>query len=236
MTGEWGVRDLSTYEDACSLIQEWGLVPLSGGIPAHPSIDSCTKTEMWHTDREDDPWIWRVRLPSEGMAAYGRLIGNQTLFVGKDVFPLMQAVLRSSASIEARYEDERLSKSAFQLYDLIRDNPGIDTKLLRKLSGMDEKSQKKAYDRALIDLQNTADIVISGVYDPRNKQGVKSGWSSACYMLADDWMSKHGLIRSHADHEQAWDQLLARFANKWSEEAIVFVRKKLDKHRMSIGR
>jgi hypothetical protein len=40
---------------------------------------------------------------------------------------------------------------------------------------MQDKADKIAFDHALIDLQNTVDIVISGVAENRNGQGKKSG-------------------------------------------------------------
>jgi hypothetical protein len=52
----------------------------------------------------------------------------------------------------------------------------IEVRELRKLVGMQDKADKIAFDHALIDLQNTVDIVISGVAENRNGQGKKSGW------------------------------------------------------------
>jgi hypothetical protein len=50
---------------------------------------------------------------------------------------------------------------AIQIYEIIRDNDGIDLKSLRKLTGMQDKSHKTAFDRQLTDLQCTANIILT---------------------------------------------------------------------------
>ncbi len=218
---------VETYQDACDLIQAWGIVPLGKGIPAHPSLSSCTRAESWHTDGDDDPWQWRVRLPVEGVAAYGRFLGSQTLFVDRALFSLLRASLRRISTLEEQAEEGHLSRYAIRLYELIADNPGLDVRLMRKLSGMDDKSLKKAFDRALVELQHSADIVISGVYDPRNAaQGAKNGWSSTCYMLAEEWMARHGIEPLNVEPDQAMDELVKRITGKWEPEAIQYLIRK----------
>ena len=64
------------------------------------------------------------------------------------------------------------------------------------LTGMQQTSDKRAFDRALIDLQSSADLVISGISERLNEHGNKSGWNSTCYMLADHWMERHGIARA----------------------------------------
>lgn len=226
---------MTTYEEACELIREWGLVPLSGGIPNHPSIGAVTKQNDWHSGSETDPWLWRVRFSTEGVAAYGRMIGDQTWFAHRELFPLVRAALRSAKSLHQRVEEGSLSAYAMRLYELISDNPELDVRTLRKLAFMSDKSLKKAFDRALVDLQNTADIIISGALFRRNKQGEKSGWSSTCFVTAERWMEMHGLRPLPLSPELAADELFARYEGKWSEEAVFFLRRKLTKHRQNIG-
>lgn len=226
---------MTTYEEACELIQEWGLVPLSGGITNHPTIGAITKHNDWHSGSETDPWVWRIRLATEGKAAYGRMIGNQTWFAHREIFSLVRAALRSEKSVQQRVEEGQLSMYAHRLYELIADNPGMDVRTLRKLAFMSDKSLKKAFDRALVDLQNTADIVISGVEFRLNKQGDKSGWSSTCFVTAESWMDRHGLRPSMLTPELAMEELFDRFQGKWSEEASAYLYKKIMKHRETIG-
>lgn len=62
----------ATYEDVTKIVKEVGILPLSSFIPDHPSLESLTTQEQWHTGLETDPWLWRDRLPGDGLAAYGR--------------------------------------------------------------------------------------------------------------------------------------------------------------------
>ena len=59
-------------------------------------------------------------------------------------------------------------------------NEGVDVRALRKLTGMQGSSDKRAFDASLTDLQSTADIVISGISERLNEHGNKSGWNSTC--------------------------------------------------------
>ena len=92
---------------------------------------------------------------------------------------------------------------------------------------MQDKSDKHAFDHALIDLQNTADIVISGVAENRNDQGNKSGWNGTCYMLAERWMEEHGIKPLQLSPAEAKMHLFAWLKPRWEEEAVVYLHKKL---------
>jgi len=86
---------VKTYVEASRAVEQLGILPLSGFIPAHPSLDSITEPAAWHTGTDTDPWHWRDRFASEGIAAYGRFIGSRPILIAQGVFPLVKCLLAS---------------------------------------------------------------------------------------------------------------------------------------------
>jgi len=218
---------VKTYEEASRAVEQLGILPLSRFIPAHPSLDSITEPGAWHTGGDTDPWHWRDRFASEGIAAYGRFIGSRPILIARGVFPLVKCLLASRQTVKERYAAGLLARSTVQIYQIIQNNQSIEVRALRKLAGMQEKADKHAFDHALIDLQNTADIVISGVAENRNDQGIKSGWNGTCYMLAERWMEDHGIKALQLSPAEAKTHLFSWLKPRWEEEAVVYLQKKL---------
>jgi hypothetical protein len=218
---------VKTYEEARRVVEQLGILPLSQGIPDHPSLDSITEPAAWHTGADTDPWHWRDRFASEGIAAYGRFIGSRPVLVAQGVFPLVKCLLASSQTVKERYAAGLLTRSTVQIYEIIQQHHSIEVRALRKLARMQDKADKKAFDHALIDLQNTADIVISGVAENRNGQGNKSGWNGTCYMLADRWMEEHRIKALQLAPADAKTHLFAWLKPRWEEHAVWYLQKKL---------
>lgn len=219
---------VTTYEEASQTIASLGILPLSGFIPGHPSLESLTAPGAWHTSAaETDPWRWRTRFAAEGVAAYGRFLGSRPLLVARDVFPLVKCLLASPQSVQKRYAAGLLARSTVQIYNIIQQRPGIEVRVLRKEAGMQGKADKGDFDHALIELQSSADVVISGVGENRNEQGNLSGWNGACYMLSDHWMREHGITPLQLSPAEAKTQLFDWLAPRWDEQAIAYLHKKL---------
>ena len=85
-------------------------------------------------------------------------------------------------------------------------------------------------DRALTDLQNSTDLVISGIAARLNEHGNKSGWNSTCYMLADHWMELHGIEQARFAPGEAKTTLYAWIEQRWEEAAVRSFRKRIDQH------
>lgn len=218
---------VKTYQEASEAVKQLGILPLSKGIPDHPSLDSITEPSAWHTGAETDPWHWRDRFASEGIAAYGRFIGSRPILIAREVFPLVKCALAPSRTVAERYADGLLSRSTIQIYEIIEQSHNIEVRELRKLSGMQDKADKTAFTNALNDLQNTGDIVISGVAENRNGQGKKSGWNGTCYMLSESWMEAHDIQSLTLTPAEARTQLFAQLKPHWDENAILYLQKKL---------
>lgn len=221
------MQQVETYEEACQAIGQWGIVPLSSFIPEHPSLESLTQPAAWHTGLQSDPWLWRDRFPTEGVAAYGRFIAGKPLLIAREIFPLMKCLLSPAESVEERYAAGMLARATVRIYEQVGEQDGIDVRTLRKLTGMQDRSEKNAFDHALIDLQSTADMLISGISERLNEHGNKSGWNSTCYMLADHWMTAHDIAPLSLSREEAKTQLFAWLEPRWGLDALRYLRGKI---------
>ncbi|RLQ96307.1 AlkZ-related protein [Falsibacillus albus] len=216
---------VNTFKEAYGLIKELGILPLANLIPDYPSMESITDKSSWHTGSEADPWLWRARFPSEGLAAYGKFIKKKNVLISKEFLPYVHAVLGSNRSIKARYEAGLLSREASLLFNTIRENEGIDTRLLRKTAGMSDKEDKKKFDRGLVELQSSLDIVISGTKMKMNEEGEKNGWSSTSFESMSHWAQNQDIPLKKVDKEKAKKFLLNHFEAHSTENGMKFLDK-----------
>ena len=219
----------TTFSEAAEVIEHLGILPLSSFIPDHPSLVSITRPDAWHTGADTDPWLWRDRFAIEGIAAYGRFLGDKPLHISRELFPIVQCALAPTETVEERYAAGLLAKSALRIYTCISENDDIDVRTLRKLAGMQHSSDKSAFDRSLNELQNAAEVVISGISERLNPQGNKSGWNSTCYMLADNWMQRHSILKAHLSRERAKAALFDWIEPRWEASAVGYLKKRLPK-------
>jgi len=128
--------------------------------------------------------------------------------------------------VEERYAAGLLAKSTLRIYSCIQENYDIDVRTLRTLADMKHTSDKSAFDRSLNELQNAAEVVISGIAERLNPQGNKSGWNSTCYLLADNWMQRHGIVKAHLSPEQAKAKLYDWIEPRWEANAVQYLKKR----------
>ncbi|WP_404447131.1 hypothetical protein LG307_01275 [Sutcliffiella horikoshii] len=216
---------IHTYEEAVAVIKEVGLLPLAPLFDDYPSLGGMTPKEAWHSDTEQDPWIWRTQFAADGVAAYGKFIKKKAVFISKDILPMMLAALASQETVEKRYEKGEVSREALTLFSLISQNQGIDTRVLRAKAGMKEKEKKKAFDQALLELQGNLDIVVSGIKEKQDENGEKNGWSSTAYETMRHWCDRNHIEPLRLKKEEATEKLMNHFESFTSEAAM----KKLNK-------
>ena len=216
---------VKTYEEALDVIEEIGLLPLAPLIPEFPSLNTITLAKYWHSETEFDPWIWRTKFSTDGVAAYGKFIKKKSVLVSRQLLPYVKKVLGHTESLEERYFNGNVSKEAFDLYKFISQEEGIDTRALRMMAGLKEKDKKKIFENALIELQGSMDIVISGIHEKRNKEGEKNGWSSTAFETYDSWAIRNKIVSVNIDKEDAKKYLISFFSNVCSSDT----EKKLEK-------
>jgi hypothetical protein len=208
---------IHTYEEATQVIKEIGFLPLAQLIPGYPSLDSMTAKEQWHTSTEFDPWLWRAQFPVDGAAAYGKFVKKKSVLISSELLPLVKAVLGSRRTLKERYQDGLVSREALELFELIRENEGIDTRVLRVQAGMKEKEKKKSFDNALLELQGSMDIVVAGTKAKTNDQGEKNGWSSTAFETMEHWSENNRIDETPIEVEGAKMMLKEHFASFSSE-------------------
>lgn len=209
-----------TYDEALEVIKEIGFLPLAKLIPNYPSLDSITAKENWHTGSELDPWLWRAKFPVDGGAAYGKFVKKKSVLISSELLLLFRAILGSPLPVSDRYKDGVISREAVDLYMLISENEGIDTRVLRVQAGMKEKEKKKAFDNALLELQGSMDIVVSGTKAKTNEAGEKNGWSSTSFETMNYWAGNQGLVERLIEKEDAKMKVRDHFAAFCSPEAM----------------
>jgi len=211
---------IRTYEEAVKVIKEVGLLPLSPLFPHYPSLDSITSKEHWYSGSELDPWLWRAQFPVDGVAAYGKFIKKKSVLISREILPLVREVLGSPKSVSERYHDGLVSREAFELFTLISEEEGIDTRVLRVKAGMKDKEKKKPFDQALLELQGSMDIVVSGTKEKTNESGEKNGWSSTSFETLDYWSRNNHLNLGKIEMDEAKEELKNHFVKIGSPESM----------------
>jgi hypothetical protein len=216
---------VKTYDEACDVIKEIGILPLAPLWPDYPALNTITSDDSWHTGTEFDPWGWRTKFPAEGVAAYGKFIKKKNILISKELLPYFLVVLGNNNTVEDRYKSGNVSRDAFELYKLIHTQEGIDTRELRVKANMKDKEKKKAFDNGLLELQANMDIVVSGIKEKQDVNGEKNGWSSTSYETMDHWIKKNQIESINLEKEEAKRVILDQTVKQCSTETF----KKLEK-------
>jgi hypothetical protein len=150
-----------------------------------------------------DPWLWRVIFPADGVAAYGKFVKKKSVLISRELLPLIRIVLGSKDSLRKRYDDGLVSREALELFSLISEEEGIDTRVLRAKAGMKEKEKKKTFDNGLLELQGSLEIVVSGTKEKTNGMGEKNGWSSTSFETMEHWTFNNKIEHINIEQEEA---------------------------------
>jgi hypothetical protein len=212
------------YGEFVQLVGKYKILPFSGFIPEYPSLTAVAANNHWHTGTDTDPWLWRTRIVQDGVAAYGKFFGDKACFIHTDSFLVVKTVLTSDKTVEERYSDGLISRTAYHLYNVLMEHGNIDSRNLRKKAGLNAKESKKEYEKSLVELQNYGDIVITGA---AKKSDNDSGWSSMCYEPSELWLSS---IQGHKDNvsvEDAKDLLSAELSRSCTDKSYKYFAKKL---------
>lgn len=216
---------IQTYQEAIEVIKEIGFLPLAGLIPGYPSLDSITSKDQWYTGSEFDPWMWRAKFPGDGVAAYGKFVKKKSVLISKELLPFVRAVLGSNLSLKQRYDDGIVSREALELFTVINEEEGIDTRVLRVKSGMKEKEKKKQFDQALLELQSSMDIVVSGTKEKTDLAGEKNGWSSMAFETINFWAKNNDLALENMEMDEAKSELKNHFESICDPESLKAINK-----------
>lgn len=106
--------EVLNYREFVELVEKYKILPFSGFVPEYPSLTGVAAENYWHAGTDTDPWLWRVRNVQDDIAAYGKFFGDKACFIHKDLFPIFKMILTSNKTVEERYEDGHISRTAFQ--------------------------------------------------------------------------------------------------------------------------
>lgn len=210
---------ITQYEEAKQAVADYGLLPLSSYIADYPSLESLTPKENWHSETEADPWIWRVRLADEKAAAYGKFFKKKPTFISLELFPYIRSLRGDQRSIQERYEAGIVSRAAHLIYRTIEEKGITDARTLRGLVGMKAKEEKTSFDNALVELQESFDLIITGSRSRDNADGTNAGWNSMSFELTDRWFAGLDEVVKWYPRDQAREFVLHYLEPKCSETA-----------------
>ncbi|PZD97466.1 hypothetical protein DNH61_02410 [Paenibacillus sambharensis] len=216
--------NLLDYGEFVKLIEQHKILPFSGFIPEYPSLTAAASGNDWHTGTETDPWLWRIRVVEDGVAAYGKFFSDKACFIHTDYFPAVRSILASGKTVDERYQDGLLSRTAYHLYKVLREHEHIDSRNLRIAAGLHAKESKKEYEKSLAELQNYGDVVITGAAQQNDHA---SGWSSMCYQPSDVWLRSIETNDVRVPIEDAKNQLIAELLSSCSAKSLKFFARKL---------
>ncbi|WP_274361965.1 AlkZ-related protein [Paenibacillus thermotolerans] len=212
------------YEEFVQFVEKHKILPFSEFVPEYPSLTAAAANNDWHSGTDTDPWLWRIRIVHDGVAAYGKFFGAKACFIHKDLFPAVRTVLTNGKSVDQRYEDGLLSRTAYRMYQVLTEEGNIDSRNLRKKTGLQAREYKKEYEKSLVELQNFGDAVITGA----SKQSeTDSGWSSMCYEPSDMWVKSVQGDDIELSVEAAKKRLTAVLSETCSPKSFAFFAKKL---------
>ncbi len=211
---------VKTYEEAVSVIQELGFLPLAPLVKGFPALNTITIPESWHSDAEFDPWSWRTKFSVDGRACYGKFLKKKSILVSPELLPYFKAVLGHHEPVEERYQHGNVSREALSLYDFVKQDEGIDTRELRTRAGSRDKEKKKAFENALLELQGSMDIVISGIKEKVNSEGESNGWSSTSFETYESWAGRNKINPVDIDKDRAREYLVSHFNKVTGSEQI----------------
>ncbi|SDE06605.1 hypothetical protein SAMN02799630_04678 [Paenibacillus sp. UNCCL117] len=215
---------VSNYDEFIQLVEKFKIFPFSDFVPEYPSLTAVTANNHWHTGNETDPWLWRIRIVQDGIAAYGKFFGSKACFIHTQLFPVVRSILTSGKTVDERYKDGLISSTAYHIYKVLKEHGNMDSRNLRKLSGLDAKEAKKEYEKSLVELQNYGDVVITGTAKQNDND---SGWSSMCYEPSELWIKSNKGPKDNVSLNDAKMLLAAELSRICTDKSYKYFAKKL---------
>lgn len=216
--------DVLLYREFVKLVEKYKIFPFSGFVPEYPSLTAAAANNQWHTGANTDPWLWRIQIVQEGVAAYGKFFGYKLCFIYSDFFPVVKTVLTSGKTVEERYNSGLVSRSAYHLYNVLMEHGNVDSRNLREKAGLSAKEDKKEYEKSLVELQNNGDVVITGAEKQSDND---SGWSSMCYEPSEFWINSNLEHKDNVSLDDAKILLAAELSRTCTDKSYKYFTKKL---------
>lgn len=179
---------LHTVEEAVSLINERGFLPLFHNHISGFSLEEYTATECWWCDNpEVDPWIWRERIARDGRVVYGKFFDGKAGFISKEWLPQFVNYRRDGYDFDALWDDEKASRRQKKIMDLFALDHAEDELYsfeIKKQAGFEKNSAgggEKNFEGTITELQMQMYLCMRDFRRKKNKKGREYGWNVAVY-------------------------------------------------------
>lgn len=201
---------LVKYEDFLDRVDELGFMAFSNILPGFPSLAEETPSHIWHTgDDESDPWRWKDRAAEDKRIAFGCILGGHKGFISARMYPVFFKAFHPRIHMEERRAAGQLNQTVWQLWQLFETSTLMDTMDIRRHLGVTKKKGAGRVDAAIIELQKTFNITVSGIRQKLDKFGQPYGWRINIYDKVENWAPEGWLsLNSGMDMEDAREAIL----------------------------
>lgn len=122
--------------------------------------------------------------------AYSKVFFKTSGFITKEWYPYFYAVRREGETFRDAYEDGKISYTARKIYDIVSEGHVALHEI--KALGHFGKTDKSAFDRAMIELQMGMYITMTGRRQKRNRFGAQYGWNSTVFTTVENFWAERG--------------------------------------------
>lgn len=184
---------------------------------------------VWHTaDSNTDPWEWRMRVLDErDDIAYAKLFFKKNGYITKQWYPYFLATRRHNKTLEQAYNGGNIGNLEKRIYQIIEREGALPTHLIKQYLELD-KTQKSAFDRAIIALQMGLYITVSGRRQKTSQIGENYGWSSTVFCTTEDYFgeavfNQAAKLDAHQAYQTIAEQILTLNPNANSKKIKRFI-------------
>lgn len=199
------------YQEFIDRVNEAGfLTPFSSYLP--PDIAG----QEYTGDPETDPRIWRTRAAQEQKLACGYFFNGKPGYIAPRFLSIFIDAFRPPMTMEDRRTSGKLGQYEWEIWNLLNNtNRTLGWHEFWQMLGVTAKEDRKALEAALLRLQMTLDVTISGTSDILHKSGEGHtkciGYTKMDVWAAPEWME----MIPRMGHQEALE-LLYRQAEKGS--------------------
>ena len=163
---------LKSQEMALDFINQRDIIafwPISS-IPV-PSLWAATAGDRPVPNDHDDPghvtWAWKDNLLCQDHCYYGRILCHRNFFISLDKLKYLYALSNNygnySQDHQNLYEEGRISRIAYLIYDAILHQGPLDTLGIKRTLNLGGKSGEQVFNQAIGFLQNDFKIMPVGI-------------------------------------------------------------------------
>lgn len=201
------------YNDFVNKVIELGfLFPQDKDTKGLPTInDFVSEGQWWTNDPELDPWLWKDRVAEEKKLAYGSFFNGKKGYISPQFYSIFLDAFHPRLTMEERWKSGMLGEFEWAFWNLLtNENRPVGTHEYRRMIQIPDNRGKSALDAAVVSLQMTFDVTITGNVDMLDKNG-KPYNKAVAFDKVETWVPKEWLsFNPHMKHEEALEIIYSR--------------------------